>query len=142
MNAIADELQIRSLVARYADAVNRDDEELWLGTWAENGVWDLAATTIQGRASVVEFWRVAMARFEVAIQMVYQGNVKIDDHNASGRWYLTETLRPKGGDGDRTTIGCYDDQYIKENGDWFFARRSYRVLYEQKSEQGTYTRLA
>lgn len=142
LNAITDELEIRSLVARYADAVNRRDEGLWSCTWAENGAWALAGTTVQGRASVVEFWRDAMASFEVAIQLVYQGNINIDGNKASGVWYLTETLQPKGADADRTTIGRYDDKYVKENGAWLFASRTYRVLYEKKGEPGTYTGLA
>jgi len=122
--------------------VNRGDEELWLDTWAENCAWDLACTMIQGRAYVVEFWCGAMASFEVAIQLVSQDNVKIDGRDAWGRSYLTETQRPKGGDADRTTIGRYGEHYVKENGNWLFARRSYRVLYERKGEQSTYTRLA
>ena len=90
-----DELAIRSLVARYADAVNRYDEALWAGTWAVNGVWDLAGMVVEGRKAVVDFWRNAMGSFEFAIQLVYQGTIEIEGDSASGRWYLTETLRLK-----------------------------------------------
>ena len=43
-----DELVRRSLVTRYVDAVNRYDEVLWAGTWAVNGVWDLAGMAVEG----------------------------------------------------------------------------------------------
>ena len=40
-NPVADELEIRQLVAAYADAVNRRDQDLWASTWAEECQWTL-----------------------------------------------------------------------------------------------------
>ena len=136
---IAEELAIRELVARYADAVNRYDEDLWQSTWAESGVWSLPALTVEGRDSVVDLWRTAMASFEFALQLVYQGTVTIDADIATGRWYLTETLRPQGADADRTTIGTYEDEYVKQDGSWLFSRRKYHVLYESAQPKGSFT---
>ena len=136
-----DELAIRSLVARYADAVNRYDEALWAGTWTVNSVWDLAGMEVEGRKGVVDFWRNAMGSFEFAIQLVSQGTIEIEGDRASDHWYLTETLRPKGADADRITIGCNVDEYVKENGPWCFAKRTYRVLYDREREQGNFTLL-
>ena len=82
-----------------------------------------------------------MGRFEFALQLVYQGTIEIEGDGASGRGYLTETLWPKGADADRITIGCYVDEYVKENGTWCFAKRTYRVLYDREREQGNFTLL-
>jgi len=141
MNPESGELAIRALVARYADAVNRHDEELWASTWASDGVWDLAGMVVEGRDSVVELWRNAMGGFEFAIQLVYQGTIEINGNTATGRWYLTETLRAQGSETDRTSIGCYVDEYVIEDNAWCFARRSYRVMYDREGEQGNFNPL-
>jgi ketosteroid isomerase-like protein len=39
--SVEDELAIRALVARYADAVCRRDPDAWAATWAEDCKWDL-----------------------------------------------------------------------------------------------------
>ena len=82
-----------------------------------------------------------MWRFEFALQLVYKGTIEIEGDGASDRWYLTETLWPKGADAGRITIGCYVDEYVKENGAWCFAKRTYRVLYDREREQGNFTLL-
>ena len=94
---------------------------------------------VDGRDSVVDFWRNAMGSFEFALQLVYQGTIDIAGNQASGRWYLTETLRSKESDHDRFTIGLYLDDYVKENGAWTFAKRSYRVLYSREDAAGLFS---
>ena len=133
------ELEIRTLVARYADAVNRYDAELWSATWSVDGVWQLGDSSVAGRDSVVDFWRNAMGSFEFALQLVYQGTIDINGNQASGRWYLTETLRSKESEHDRFTIGVYLDDYVKENGAWAFAKRSYRALYSREDAPGLFS---
>ncbi len=137
----ADELCIRSLVATYADAVNRYDAVLWADTWSIDGVWEVAGLTLEGREAVLDFWHKAMGGFEFALQLVYQGTVEVSGDHATGRWYLAETLRPEGADHDRSTIGCYMDHYIREDSAWRFARRTYRVLYSGEIPPGIYTPL-
>ena len=39
--SVQDELAIRALVARYADAACRRDPDAWAATWAEDCRWDL-----------------------------------------------------------------------------------------------------
>ena len=45
---LLDELAIRNLVARYADAVSNADESAWIETWAADGCWSIAGTTSEG----------------------------------------------------------------------------------------------
>ena len=46
---VADELEIRNLVARYSDAVLRFDSETWLATWAQEGEWELLGERSRGQ---------------------------------------------------------------------------------------------
>lgn len=133
-NPVEDELAIRHLVAAYADAVNRRDESLWASTWATDGVWDLMGNAIEGKDAVVATWKGAMGGFAFVVQLVYQGTVAIDGDTATGRWYLAEHLKPQGDDNGMFNIGTYIDDYVKEAGEWKFARRSYHVLYNDEGK--------
>ena len=128
-NPVADELEIRHLVAAYADAVNRRDAALWASTWAEDGVWALPGNEVSGRDAVVGMWTAAMGSFEFVAQLVYQGTLEISGDEATGRWYLTEHLRGVGDESGRFTVGTYKDEYRKVHGRWCFSKRVYQVLY-------------
>ncbi len=138
---LEDELAIRHLIAAYADAVNRKDEKLWASTWSKTGAWTLPGTAVEGREAVVELWRGAMGGFDHALQVVYQGTIEIEGDQATGRWYLTEFLQPKGSDKDIMAVGTYADEYIREDGEWRFKSRAYHVLYTAEGTPGAFTPL-
>ena len=133
-NTIKDELAIRNLVASYADAVNRRDAVLWASTWAEEATWELMGNEIKGKQAVFEMWENAMNGFEFVAQLIYQGTLQVQGSSATGRWYLTEHLRPNGSEGGRCTIGTYADRYQCMNGEWLFMSRRYNVLYDDKGK--------
>ena len=60
--SVEDELAIRALVARYADAVCRRDPDAWAATWAEDCRWDLGGPLASGRAETLDLWRTAIAK--------------------------------------------------------------------------------
>ena len=45
LRRVADELEIRALVARYADAVTDNAGQAWIETWTEDGRWTIGGTT-------------------------------------------------------------------------------------------------
>jgi ketosteroid isomerase-like protein len=129
-NQVADELEIRALVARYADAVNRRSPDDWAATWAEDGVWDLSyRDPFVGIDDVLANWLVIMDGYPFAIQIVHNGHLHITGETAVGRWYLEEKLQSKDGKG-RATVGVYHDEYKKVDGAWRFARRKYAIIYD------------
>lgn len=136
-NPVEDELSIRQLVAAYADAVNRRDQELWASTWSEHGVWDLSVLSAEGKDKIVELWVGAMGGFAFVAQLVYQGTLEISGDSATGRWYLSEYLKNADGAGGRFTIGTYADEYVKQGGKWLFSRRSYHVIYSEEGPEVT-----
>ena len=40
---MSDKEEIRNLVEKYADAVNRVDKKDWSSTWCEDSEWDLSS---------------------------------------------------------------------------------------------------
>ena len=120
---------IRQLVERYADAVNRVDPKDWGATWAPDGVWDLGGREVAGRDAIVGFWSQIMPGFPFVVQIVHSGVADlVDASHATGRWYLSEYMhRPDGV--KNHGIGCYRDSYVKIDGKWLFERRRYDLLY-------------
>ncbi|HET9078457.1 MAG TPA: nuclear transport factor 2 family protein [Acidimicrobiales bacterium] len=133
----SDELAVRALVGRYADAVNTGDADGWGGTWAEEAVWHISGRELSGRDRIVEFWRSAMASFESVIQMVAQGQVRAEGEGAAGRWTIWEVGRRDGG--GTLVVGCYQDRYVRVAGEWRFAERRFTATYRGEIPAGQFS---
>ena len=125
---MADELAIRNLVARYADAVWRRDGDAWESGWASDAVWLLpGGKAINGRSEIRAGWERAMSRYPTVVQIVHQGEVNVDGDTGTGRWYLTE--RGTTIDDDPIDhLGTFDDVYCQVDGVWLFASRRFEVI--------------
>ena len=125
---IGDELAIRDLVARYADAVARRDAEAWAATWAEDGEWHIFGQPTRGRDAVVALWKTLMGTLSFVLQVPSSGVIRIDGARGTGRWHVTEY--GKGNDGTATlTLGTYQDEYCRNGGGWRFRIRRFDALY-------------
>ena len=69
MNSIEDESALRNLMARYVDAVKRNDAAAWASTWAADAVWNLLGAPVTGRDNILGLWQQMMSSFELAIMM-------------------------------------------------------------------------
>ena len=137
--SLADNLAIRELAANYIDAVNRSDGEAWKATWSQNGIWNLMGTEVSGLEALFGFWQTAMSSFKFVLMVLNSGTVDISGDTASGRWYVTEHLLGQDGNGIHIE-GVYDDQYVREDGRWVFAKRDYHVIYQGPEDMsGQYT---
>lgn len=116
---------IRALHDRYADAVNRRDAQAWGALWAEDAVWDLMGTRVEGRAAIVGLWSQAMAGFAFVGFFSQVGAVSVTADRAEGRVWTHEVL--ENADGERRPLGRYDDQYVKRDGAWLFAERRFSL---------------
>ncbi len=141
MNNIEDELALRSLMARYVDAVNRNDASAWGSTWATDGVWNLLGTPVTGRDNILGLWQQMMSGFEFAIMMPSSCVLDITDDTASGHWYLQEYTRDLEGNAS-SVLSRYLDTYIKQDGQWLYQSREYGFIYHGAPDlSGTYTPL-
>lgn len=133
MNNAHAELEIRALVARYCDGVNRYDAQAWASTWAKDGKWLFLAQEHRGREAIVTFWSSVMAQLEFAIMLANSAVISIDGDHATGRWYTQELVRTRGEHG-RSIVGMYDDCYSKTSGEWLIQSRQYHKLYEAPTD--------
>jgi len=124
---IEDQLAIRALHDNYADAVFRRDAADWGALWADDAVWDLAGTVVNGKDSIVGLWTGAMSTFAFVGFFYQTGAIVIDGDTATGRVYTNETLEDLEGN-LRRSIGHYEDAYVKRGGAWLYQSRSFSVL--------------
>jgi uncharacterized protein (TIGR02246 family) len=136
-----DDLALRNLMARYIDAVNRNDADAWIATWAEDGVWNLMGEPVSGRNNVLTMWQQMMGNFEFAVMMPSSCLFTVDGDTASGHWYLHEYLRDQQGTGV-TILSRYLDTYTRQDGQWLYQSRVYNIIYNGPADlSGEYTPL-
>ena len=123
---------IERLVHRYSDAVVQRDVEQWAATWAPDAVWDLGkGRRVEGRHAIREMWATAMTRFEAVVQLVANGDARLDEAagTGTGRWYLHEAMRRSDGT-NALMLGHYDDTYARIDDEWLFASRELTPHYQ------------
>jgi uncharacterized protein (TIGR02246 family) len=121
----ADVAAIRALHDLYADAVNRREAQAWGALWAEDAVWDLMGTKVEGRAAIVGLWQGAMAGFAFVGFFSQVGAIAVSGDRAEGRVWTHEVL--ENAEGERRPLGRYDDHYVKRDGGWQFAERRFSL---------------
>ena len=126
-----DRQEITDLVARYADAVNRNDREAWTAIWSEDGIYSLmGGRKKEGRDAIIALYVQAMESFESMVQLVHNGTVEVGGDSATGRWYVSEQ-QGLGEDKNFFVIGVYQDRYVRTADGWKFAERHFDLLYRE-----------
>jgi hypothetical protein len=74
-----------------------------------------------------------MSRFEKVIHTYSNSISELDSDSGSGRAYVTEWLKPKEGD-PIVLHGFYDDNYVFENNNWLFSKRTLNRIYMGKPD--------
>ncbi|HEY4381436.1 MAG TPA: nuclear transport factor 2 family protein [Acidobacteriaceae bacterium] len=128
---VADELAIRALAYAFADAVNRRDALTFELLWDENAVWEIGAPlhSIANGAPEIAAHMIELAEpLEFFVQQLHGGVVVIDGDRATARWSVQETGRSRT-NGPYNNHAFYEDELVKRDGTWRFARRSYRYVW-------------
>jgi ketosteroid isomerase-like protein len=125
---VVDELAIRSLVAHFADVVNRRAYAEVVEIWAPDGIWEVPGFhDAVGPGAIAGRLKGLLEKHEGLVQLVHSGRVWVDGDFALGRWYISELTR--GTDGrTRMFAGVYHDEVVRLPIGWRFARRRYDSL--------------
>ena len=124
---LEDRQLIRERIDTYADAAFRKDREAWLANWCEECVWKVFGSEVRGKEAMREQWAKIWTMFEYMAFFTQLGSIDVDGDRAKVRSYCREILRRTDG-GISKIVGAYDDDLVRENGAWLFARRDYQVL--------------
>ncbi len=132
-----DDLAIRNLVANFALAAMQRDYTRFSDTWAPEGVWRISPpinVEFSSRAAIAEAIPGMLARWQWFIQIPHSGVITLNGDKATGEWIMTERAKPAAGSGGHFNHGLYRDAYVRHDGRWTFAERTYHYLYIDHSD--------
>ena len=135
-----DRAEIEDLMARYLFAIDYNDWDAYVGTFAPDGELEFASGTSKGRPAI----RAMVAKFAEGIGRFYhtedgkpaklrhvilESVVRVEGSHAWGRSLWMEMANHGPQDTMKMgTYGIYEDELKKVDGQWLFAKR--RVLNE------------
>lgn len=128
--SLEDRQLIRERFGAYSDATFRRDVEAWLACWTQDGVRAQGGAERRGKPALRAFWDKAWEPLERMAFFSEIGAIEVDGDRATARSYCREILALKGG-GVRKVVGVYDDELVRENGAWLFARRVYQLFLDE-----------
>jgi uncharacterized protein (TIGR02246 family) len=131
-----DRALIEDLQARYMFAFDYGDPEGYAGTFTSDGVLDYGGGEIKGREAIAKFIAAGRKRTEEARAKTPPGQqptvgrhiinnmvIKVDGNKAHGVAYWTHMTSGADGRGTVDFFGHYEDEMVKVDGEWLFARR-------------------
>jgi hypothetical protein len=131
-----DRALIEDLQARYLFAFDFGDPQGYANTFAPDGILDFGWGEIKGREAIAKFIVDGRKRTEEARAKTPVGQrpsigrhiinnivVKIDGNKARGVAYWSHMTSGPDGRGGVDFFGHYEDELVKVNGEWLFARR-------------------
>ena len=130
---LEDRIAIRELHDTYSDAGFRCDLEQWLSCFAEDCIWVTELGEVRGKDQLRGMWDQIWTTMGALGFFTVMGSVEIDGDRATDRAYVREVFLAKDGTMQKL-VGRYDDQLVRESGQWKFARRDYSVLIREGGE--------
>jgi hypothetical protein len=119
---------IENLQARYLFAMDFKDHDLYVTTFTPDGILDVGNGAVVGREAI----KAAVANMPGGRHHITNLVLRIDGDRATGRAAWMHTGKNAEG---RMTIGGfghYEDDLVKVDGEWLFARR--RIYNEGRAE--------
>lgn len=131
---LEDRIAIRELHDTYADAGFRGEMEQWLNCFAEDCVWITPFGEMRGKEQLKGMWDQIWSTMGALGFFTVMGAIEIDGEKATDRAYIREIFLAKDG-AMQKLVGRYDDDLVKVDGAWKFARRDYSVLVREDGDE-------
>jgi len=95
------------------------------------------ASRFQGRAGLeVFFGQVVPGAVSFCMHMVHNAVIEVDGDRATGRWYYEAPTTDTASDRAQWMAGTYEEQYVREDGEWKFAAIDTRWKYISPYDEG------
>ncbi|MCE7796723.1 nuclear transport factor 2 family protein [Sphingobium sufflavum] len=129
-SSFEDRFLIRELYGRYALAAAQQDGDTWLSCWAENGSWKTPHFELTGRQALLGAWDATWTNFSKVSAFNEVGEIHLSGDTAKATSSVFEIITLVSG-GQTQMVGIYADEFMREDGQWRFARRDYTLMSQQ-----------
>ena len=124
---MSDEEAIQQTLNLYSEGSCRADWDQVLGTFTDDGVWDVPSMgKFTGRAEIEPVMAAFVARMDYFIQLNTPAIIKVDGDSATARSVIRECGKFKGKDEALEVFGFYSDDLVRTAHGWKFSRRSFK----------------
>jgi uncharacterized protein (TIGR02246 family) len=131
--SIEDRLMIRERMGAYADAAMAKDLEAYLANWTEDCVWLSLGQEFHGKEALRIQWPKTWTGIWKMGFFNEIGAIEVDGDRATARCNVREIVFMEDG-GVRKLVAWYDDELVRENGEWLFSRRAYNLIGDEPPE--------
>ncbi|MFC3213043.1 nuclear transport factor 2 family protein [Novosphingobium panipatense] len=118
-----DRAAIRELLETYADAASRIDKAQWLDCWAPDAEWITSHAQVRGHDELGRTWDDLFTDMDAMIFFAMPGAIQVAGDTATARCHVREIARIGGK--VMKFAARYDDDLVRHDGRWRFARRTY-----------------
>ena len=133
LQSVKDEIEIRALADKFSDAANRVDGDAFQALWAKDGVWKIGPPInmeFKGKEKMGGSVSHMLGLWDFFVQLTGPGVITIDGDKATARFYVNEIARKADDKSGNYNLSMYEDELLKENGKWLFAKRTYHTIYQ------------
>lgn len=126
--------KIKQLKARYFRALDTNDWDLFASTLAEDcpGSYSDGDLSFENRQGIVDFMRENLSGERILT--LHHGHhpeiTLVDENNATGIWYLEDTVLALDAGIRIYGAAIYSDEYRKVDGEWVISSIGYRRTFE------------
>jgi ketosteroid isomerase-like protein len=136
---VADHIAIRECIDRFSLAMSKGDASPIPALFTDDGVWgagDPFNFEIAGAEQIGAAIAGNKAVFEYVVQMIHSVSIHIAGDAASATSLLEEVSRKADGEGGLHMYGFYNDELVRTEAGWRFARRHFTGLSLERCTPG------
>jgi uncharacterized protein (TIGR02246 family) len=125
---VEDREAIQALFMRYRQCLDEKDFSGYAGLFSRDGEFVAAVGSAKGQAGIQEFVDGMRGSLLTAVagddlHIVVNPEISVDGDSARARSTWIYLVRGEGGDPTLAKVGHYEDELVREDGEWRFARR-------------------
>jgi hypothetical protein len=110
---------IKQLKARYCAIADEDHNPDKITTlFVQDGIWEGGFGTAQGHEAIRQLFQRAQQHFSFSHHMVMNPIIEVEGNRAKGTWYVFGLFTVRENNEARWRAVCYEDDYVKVNGEW------------------------
>lgn len=130
LNLLAKEA-IKEVMARYAQALDSHDTDVWVACFAEDGTLDEPPPVghkVTGRPALREFMETYLKTFPISMHIGSNHLIEVKGDRAHSVSQMVLISRAKRTDEHDSVIrAIYHDDFVRQDGQWFIAYRKLLV---------------